>query len=467
MVMIFLTCLAPILQVSAQTYIDIKRNYADAEFPASITFYLDAASSQEDIQQVTLLYGTDGRSCNNSFGRQKLDFTPGKSVRLDWEWDLLKSGNLPPGVEVWWQWEIVYGSVSPLLTERKTLTIEDSAFTWQTLSNAQVAVYWVEGSQQFGQNLLYIANRSLEKLSGEAGIAPQEQVRLSIYPTFEDLHMAILASPEWTGGVAFPEYGSILIAIPVDSGSWASEVIPHELAHLVTGELTFNCLGIHTPTWLEEGLAVYSEGSPDPSTVRQMNEKAKAGNLPSLRSLAGSFPANPELAELAYAQSGEVVRFMIQAYGPEKMAALLAELKSGSVIDVSLEKVYSLDTDGIDLAWLVSIGAAVESQTVKASPTLPATEIPTLALWTQAFIRPTETTLATQPAKHTPVPSSTPTPTEPGASATLTQPAPEEQKNTPFSPFSCLGSIGLAASIIFTLVLAPKVMLNAPAATRN
>ena len=33
----------------------------------------------------------------------------------------------------------------------------------------------------------------------------------------------------------------------------------HELAHLLLAEVTFNCFG-RLPTWLNEGLAVYSEG---------------------------------------------------------------------------------------------------------------------------------------------------------------------------------------------------------------
>ena len=455
---LILAFIAPRFQARAQTDITVKVNNAYSDYPTSVNFYITVATSQELIHQITLFYGTDGRSCNASLGRQKMDFEPGKSVRLHWEWDLLKSGNLPPGVEVWWQWEIKYGDVEPLLTERKSLLIEDTTFDWKTVSNDQVSVYWADGSQQFGQNLLYIATRSLDRLSQEAGIAPQEQVRLTIYPTFDDLHYAILAAPEWTGGVAFPEYGSILIGIPVDSGSWAAEVIPHELAHLVTGEMTFNCLGIHTPTWLEEGLAVYSEGSPDVLAVEQINERAVAGKLPSLRSLAGGFPANSESAELAYIQSGEVVRFMIETYGAEKMAALLEALKSGNVIDESLVKVYGLDTDGIDHVWLVSIGAADEAQLVQASPTFQATQVPTLALWTQAYNRPTHTFTPLPSRTHTPIPSFTPTPNEPISTSAQAKNDPGDLKDTPLRPLSCLGNTGFATAIFLSLLLTPKLI---------
>ena len=45
--------------------------------------------------------------------------------------------------------------------------------------------------------------------------------------------------------------------------------------------LTFSCLG-DVPTWLNEGLAVYSEGGLDPASARQLEEaiqeaKEKAG----------------------------------------------------------------------------------------------------------------------------------------------------------------------------------------------
>ena len=446
-----------LLPAKSQGNVDIQENTAEFDFPFEVLFTLNAISSQP-VTEINILYGTNGRSCSASTARQNVEINNTTNIKVEWLWDLEVSGNIPPGAEIWWQWEIQYGENNTILTERKTLLIEDGGYTWKSTSNEQVSVYWVEGGQRFGQNLLRIASESLEQLSQEAGIAPEGKVRLTIYPSFDALRNALLAVPEWTGGIAFPEYGSIMIGIAVDSGDWAEEVIPHELAHLVTGELTFNCLGIRMPTWLSEGLSVYAEGPGDPEKIQDLKEKATARNLPSLRSLAGGFPANADLAGLAYLQSGEVVRFMITSYGPEKMAGLLDELKNGSIIDSALEEVYGLDTDSLDLTWQASIGVDVEVPTGKSSPTPLATSVATMALWTPSFPRLTTATV-------TMINSETPTPQPSTARLLATQTSTEQapgpsatpKPDIPSYPLACLRGSLLPVGLLLSLGFGPKI----------
>ena len=99
------------------------------------------------------------------------------------------------------------------------------------------------------------------------------------------------------------------------------------------------------PTWLSEGSAVYAEGDASSFNAQDVLDALKAGTLPPLHNLADEFSANLSEAGLAYTQSGEMVRFMINTYGPEKFGALLAAMQSGKTIDLALQQVYSLDTD--------------------------------------------------------------------------------------------------------------------------
>ena len=223
----------------AQSNIDVQANRADLDFPNKLTFVLEA-KSPSPINKVTLEYGTNGRTCVKGTARQQVDITPGTSVSASWEWDWKDNfASLPPGAEVWWKWEVSDQAGNKLTTDVSTLTVEDSRLDWNTLSNDKVSIVWSQGSRSFGQKLLDIATQSLDKLETQAGVRPTGKVRLTISPSYETMRAAGLFLPEWSGGVAIAEYNTTMIGLPEGAtdehlNTWINEVIPHELAHLVT-----------------------------------------------------------------------------------------------------------------------------------------------------------------------------------------------------------------------------------------
>ena len=85
-----------------------------------------------------------------------------------------------------------------------------------------------------GRSLVNIASQSLDRLASDAGVRPTGQIWITIYPTVEELQEVDIHTSEWAGGLAYTEYNSSIIAIGSDELTWASSVIPHEVAHLVT-----------------------------------------------------------------------------------------------------------------------------------------------------------------------------------------------------------------------------------------
>jgi hypothetical protein len=75
-----------------------------------------------------------------------------------------------------------------------------------------------------------------------------------------------------------------------------------------------------------------------------------------LQTLSSSFPADPEQAGLAYAQSGLVVEFIIDQYGQDAMAQLLDIFSEGALYDESLTEALGVDTWGLDNAWREAMG---------------------------------------------------------------------------------------------------------------
>ena len=251
--------------------------------------------------------------------------------------------SLPPGAEIQYSWRIEDAAGHELETPWKTVQFNDNRYSWKSLTEGKITLFWYEGDQSFAQELMDSANAALEKLAQDTGAHLEQAVDIYIYASSQDLLGALIFPQEWTGGVAFTEYGIIVIGIAPDNLAWGKRAMAHELAHLVTYQMTYNPYS-DIPTWLNEGLSMYAEGSLDP-TFRSLLDKAiSEDKLISVQTLSSNFPADPEEARLSYAESYSLVEFLIQHYGQEKMLSLLSTFKQGSTYDNALEEVYGFDT---------------------------------------------------------------------------------------------------------------------------
>jgi hypothetical protein len=437
--------------------ITVATNQAEIQFPDAIVFDLSVSSSQT-IEEVTLRYWTSGQSCQPGGAVHQFTFDPAKTEAVSWTWDLNRSGVIPPGTELYWEWEVTdkAGTVSKIPAQ--SLVFNDPRQAWQTLTQDAITLQWYEGNQTFGQSLMTIAIQSLHRLTTQMGVQPSTDIWITIYPTFDDVHEVLLHTYEWTGGVAFPQYGGIITSIQKGQEDWAASVLPHELSHLVVGAATFNCQGTSLPTWLDEGLAVYAENNLTQEERSQVLAGLKNGTLPELRALEDSFSPKSDLANLEYLQAGTVADYLLSHYGTGQMSALLAAVKSGLMIDEALLQVYGFDTAGLDAVWRASLGVAVApSPTAGTEDQASATPIPTLALWTP-IVRVTPPTTQVSPSPVTTQSSSTEAVTVATPSAEndqgITQTAPAASSETtsePEGPHLPDCSLGAAVLVILAL----------------
>lgn len=378
------TCILIIfIQITGQIVdnFQVQDNRAIVNFPETIDFVL-TLSTDIPVKRITLIYGTNAASCSHGGARQPQAFDSDTVIEIEWEWDLKRSGSLPPGAEIWWQWEIEDGNGGIFLTDRQSMLVVDDRHSWQEISESNVTVYWYEGDDIFGQSLLTVAVSTVEQLRTEAGITTENPIQLWIYPTGTDVRGAVAKTINWTGGMAFPDHGIALIAIWPGEDEEIAHVIPHEIAHLVEGFVMFNCRGGRMPTWLGEGLAELTAGGPSESSLATLEENLQQGLLPSIKLLGRGFSAYAWEADLAYTQSAVVVRYLLEAYGPEKMADLVDNLRGGKPIDDALLLTYGFDTEGLDANWRLSLGyePMSTSQVDLAQQLSEPTQVPTLAL---------------------------------------------------------------------------------------
>ena len=380
---------APLLVILAVTFtplplrfpqgqIEVTRNEAAVLFPEAITFHL-AASSSTAIESVELEFGTDAQACGESIARVVPEtFAPGTSIATEWTWDLRRTGALPPGTTIWWRWILRTAGGDELTTPDLSLVIEDRQRTWQSITTGPLQLHWYTGTPGFAQALIDAGEAALGTIRQAMGVEYEGDIRLYIYDDPAAMQSATLFAPDWSGGLAFPEHSAVLIAIPPGEIEWGQRAVAHELTHVVIGHYTLSCLD-STPPWVGEGLAMYSEGGLEDGFATYLDEAIQQGTLLHVRSLSEVFSNDPDLANLAYAQSYSLVAFLVEEFGAEKMVRLLDEFRQGAPEDQALQRVYSFDRDGLEAAWRRQIGAPsmAVSGTSQAKPTR--TAYPTFA----------------------------------------------------------------------------------------
>lgn len=373
--------LGPGAAAQAPPDIQVLANDGTPDFPYEIEFTLELAGSSPAIQDVELEYGVDKVSCQATSVRAVPDVErddAGGGLSATWTWDLRRSGSLPPGAQVWWRWHVTTGDGGAWTSPEGRLSFDDESHDWQTASQGQIFVHWYEGDAKFGQGMLRAAVEAQARLTADPGANLEQPVHIYFYATPGDLRDALVFSQRWTGGIAFTDYFTILIAAGPDDGTYGERTVAHELMHLVVHQLAFNCWA-GLPRWLDEGLASWAEGDLESAQQSALDGAIANGRLLSLRSLSGSFSAHADRANLSYAQAYSVVDYMIEAYGRERILELLAAYRKGATYDGALEELYGFDTDGLEDRWRASVGA--QPRPTASAPSGEPTAVPTLSLW--------------------------------------------------------------------------------------
>jgi len=316
-----------------------------------------------------------------------------------------QSGSLPPGATIWWRWIYTDDTGAEFSSDKQTATWLDNAHDWQTLTSGDLRLHWYGKDKAFAQTMLDAGVEGLRRNKEQAGLTTDAPVDLYVYPNYDDMKDAILFEPSWTGGMAFPEYNIFIMGISGSDSNWDQNTVIHELTHILIGHFTFSCIG-SVPTWLNEGLAMFSEGKLDSNMQSQLDKAIKNDTLLTVRSLNGGFSELPDKADLSYSQSQSIVSFLINTYGQDKLMQLLTALRDAKPIDDALREVYGFDTDGLEDAWRKSVGAAprpVSAQpTAMPTPTYVPTYVPIsgapLAVTPSPFVVPTSSFNTPEPA---------------------------------------------------------------------
>ncbi|MEE8142488.1 MAG: peptidase MA family metallohydrolase [Planctomycetota bacterium] len=214
-----------------------------------------------------------------------------------------------------------------------------------------------ERARTVGQHLEHHLAR-LKKKWFSAGSYPvlKQRIQVHLYGDAEAFQAAVPA-PSWSGGLTMLEQRMGIITrqslhFNTQDPQFLAATLPHELSHAVLPHRLG--AGVHSPKWLDEGLA--SNEEPEFKQIyfqRLVREAAADDTLFSLNSLFShaSYPEESRVP-LFYAQSNSVVRYLLSRLGTRAGFALLKALAIGPLEQALLENTSYSSLLVLERSWL-------------------------------------------------------------------------------------------------------------------
>lgn len=338
---------------AASPSVNVSASSATPHFPDNITYHLEATAVTGEIAAVNLLYHAVTTPVTK---RVRVPVERGQRIRLDYALDT-QTDFLAPGLDIEYRWAFTLADGTQYRTDPATLFYMDDQQKWKKKTSGQITLWWYSGDDKFGQDAIDAATRAVDTLKKTFSVTGDRAIRILIYANARDLRVALPPnSAEWIGGGASTELGIIHAAI-APGGSSASEIrriIPHEISHMIVYQASLNPYN-HPPLWLDEGLAVHNQETPDVRFRPLVQDAVENGKLISVRALNSPFPLSAEQALLSYAESESVVNFIINAYGSKYIGALVAAFKDELSYDQVVQKVLKESIEDLDKEWKASL----------------------------------------------------------------------------------------------------------------
>ncbi len=325
----------------------VVENDATAEFPDGITFSLDA-TTDDPIANLELMYRAPGL---DTYSVELPAFEAGTNT-LDIEHPIdLRSGEMPPGIDISYHWRITEADGDIVETPEQTLSWFDDRYDWVPLEGPNVTVYAYDVDPVFHQEILDSAERTITNLSESYGAELEQRVRVWAYTDKDHLYGALAPNSEpWIAGAAYPGLHIMMAVLPPGDLSEVTRVVPHEISHQVLHQATENPFNT-PPQWLDEGLATYWQESGRDRFYSYAMEIAATGEVPPLRTLNGTFPYDRDGATAAYALSLTAVMYILDTWGDEGMTNLLATFEAGVTYEDAIQQGLGISFEELDRQW--------------------------------------------------------------------------------------------------------------------
>lgn len=320
-----------------------RTDAAAAEFPNGIEFRL-AFGEILAPQRVDLEFGFDPvHSCDG--GTIYSTRFPGRTAVV-WRWEPNSQQPLPPGGVVKWRWKVTdfHGDIH--VSAERELRWTDQRFQWQTYSNDRIAIHWHDEEPEFGRNLAAYLESQIERIAPIT--AYSGPVNIFVYQDALEAGAGALLQRGQTN--PYRAFDTIVSVLPDEPQVDELTVLVHELARLVVQDRGFNCY-TSLPRWLEEGLAVLVAGGMSTEMRFAFAQSRLIESFWPLRSLDVPPGSDVPATDPWYAQSYDVVEFLIGEFGWDGIGNLIDAFGDGNTVDEALRAAYGIGVDETERLW--------------------------------------------------------------------------------------------------------------------
>lgn len=238
---------------------------------------------------------------------------------------------------------------------------------WQVVKSQHFLVYYLD-DKSFAQDVSRHAERYYDKIASDLGYSRydkfwqwEDRVKIYIYQSHESFIAGTGIPRAWAKGVAKYDEKEI-ISFRWNDG-FLTELLPHELAHLVFRDFVgFPRSGGGIPLWIDEGVAQWQEESKKSEARAIVKELIRRYDYIPLRTLTQMDVRNEDNALLAqsfYAEAISLVGFLIEEYGGRRFTQFCRELRDGKSVENALASAYKSSLGSIDVLenkWLEYYG---------------------------------------------------------------------------------------------------------------
>ena len=228
---------------------------------------------------------------------------------------------------------------------------------WQSVESPHFRVYYKEGTVD-PVSILQISEDFYAELPQLTSRIPAGMIDIWVCDTQKEFQTSVHAPiQDWAVGCAFPLSRRIVILNPKHialAKLQLVQVLRHEIAHVLFGQCTRKTVR-EIPLWFIEGIAIYFAEEWVPSRHETLLKHIFSRSILPLQELERSFPRTQAGADLAYAESQDTVRWLVEVKGRDVLFSLIAELHAGSNFSTAFETVVGWDLATFDILWRESL----------------------------------------------------------------------------------------------------------------
>ncbi len=180
-------------------------------------------------------------------------------------------------------------------------------------------------------------------------------IQVRVGRTWEDMAALVPRElgvlPYAVGEAYTPNVRLVTLSLTEPTGGSSTDletVFHHELSHVALSDAV---AGHHVPRWFDEGLAIYESGEHPVQRMKELWDATLFRQLLPLGELDRRFPEHQGQVNIAYAESADVVRFLLHGQDKLRFVSLIERVRAGARFDRALEDAYDTDVRKLEYQW--------------------------------------------------------------------------------------------------------------------